>query len=85
MEAWIDQLAEVLGEDPLTERETSLLLKVARDVAHRVERRLTPLSTFLAGAAVGRSLAGGASRQDALEAALDTIHSLLPPEPAEGT
>jgi hypothetical protein len=84
MEAWIDQLAEVLGEDPLTERETSVLLRAARDVAHRVERRVTPLSTFLAGAAVGRSMAGGASRQDALEAALDTIDSMLPPSPPEG-
>lgn len=84
MEAWIDQLAETLGEDPLSERETSLLLKAARDVAHRVERRLTPLATFLAGAAVGRSLAGGASRHDALEAALDTIGSMLPPEAPEG-
>jgi hypothetical protein len=84
MEAWIDQLAEVLGEDPLTERETSVLLRAARDVAHRLERRVTPLSTFLAGAAVGRSMAGGASRQDALEAALDTIDSMLPPSPPEG-
>jgi hypothetical protein len=84
MEAWIDQLAEVLGEDPLTERETSVLLRVARDVAHRVERRVTPLSTFLAGATVGRSMAGGASRRDALEAALDTIDSMLPPSPPQG-
>lgn len=78
MEAWIDQLAEALGEDTLSERETSMLLTAARDVAHRVERRLTPLSTFLLGSAVGRSMAGGARRSDALQAAMDTVRSLLP-------
>ncbi len=78
MEAWIDQLAEALGEDTLSERETSMILTAARDVAHRVERRITPVSTFLLGSAVGRSLAGNASRADALQAAMDTLHSLLP-------
>lgn len=81
MDAWIDQLAEALGEDTLSESETAKLLSVARDVAHRVERRITPLSTFLLGAAVGRSLAGGASRADAVQAGLDTVDSLLPDAP----
>ncbi len=85
MDAWIDQLAEALGEDTLSETETSRLLSTARDVAHRVERRITPVSTFLLGAAVGRSLAGGASRADALQAALDTVDSLLPEAAAEDT
>ncbi len=83
MDSWIDQLAEALGEDTLSETETWRLLGVARDVAHRVERRITPVSTFLLGAAVGRSLAGGASRADALQAALDTVDSLLPEAAAE--
>jgi hypothetical protein len=78
MEAWIDQLAEALGEDTLSARETAELLQVARDVAHRVERRITPLATFLLGSAVGRGLANGAPRADALQAALDTVRSLLP-------
>ncbi len=82
MEAWIDQLAERLGEDPLSERETSLLLETARDIAHRVERKITPLAAFLAGSAVGRSMAGGASRRDAVETVVDTIRAMLPPEPA---
>lgn len=83
MEDWIDRLAETLGEDPLTGEETARLLGSARDVAHRVERRITPLSTFLVGAAVGRSLAGGAPRSQALEAALETVVSLLPEAPAQ--
>ncbi len=81
MEAWIDQLAEALGEDTLTPQETAELLEAAREVAHRVERRITPLSAFLLGQAVGRSLAGGASRDDAVTAALDTVRSLLPEAP----
>jgi hypothetical protein len=83
MEAWIDQLAEALGEDTLSERETSMILAAARDVAHGVERRITPLSTFLLGSAVGRSMAGDARRADALQAAMDTLRSLLPPPTQE--
>ncbi len=83
MEDWIDLLAESLGEDPLSGQETARLLSAAREVAHRVERRITPLATFVAGAAVGRSIAGGASRRDALQAALDTINSMLPEAPPE--
>ncbi len=81
MEAWIDQLAETLGEDTLTARETAVLLDVARDVAHRVERKITPLSTFLLGAAVGRGLAGGTTRDQALRTALDALESILPEAP----
>jgi hypothetical protein len=83
MEAWIDRLAETLGEDPLSAAETARLLGAARDVAHRVERKITPLATFLLGAAAGRSMAGGGARNDALDAALETMESLLPPA-AEG-
>ena len=83
MQAWIDQLAEALGEDNLNSRETAELLQVARDVAHRVERRITPLATFLLGSAVGRGLAGGASRADAFQAGLDTVRSFLPEGPPE--
>lgn len=84
MEAWIDQLAESLGEDTLSEHETAQLLQVARDVAHRVERRITPLASFLLGSAVGRSMAGGAPRADAMAAALETAQGLLPEARAEG-
>jgi hypothetical protein len=85
MDAWIDRLAAALGEDPLTEAETTRLLGSARDVAHRVERRITPLAAFLLGSATGRGLAGGASRDAALASALETLEGLLPDEPAEGS
>ena len=85
MDAWIDRLAAALGEDPLTEAETTRLLGSARDVAHRVERRITPLAAFLLGSATGRGLAAGASRDAALASALETLEGLLPDESAEGS
>ncbi len=63
MDNWIDELARALGEEPLTSAETTQLLDAARDVAHRVERKMTPLSTFVIGCAVGREIAGGADRR----------------------
>ena len=38
MTEWIGELAETLALDPLTDDETDRLLRIARDVAHRVER-----------------------------------------------
>jgi hypothetical protein len=80
MENWIDELARSLGEAPLTTTEMNRLLGAAGDVAHRVERKMTPLSTFVIGCAVGRTLAGGAERAEALNDALGRLESLLPPE-----
>ena len=73
-----------LGEDPLTDAETTRLLGSARDVAHRVERKITPLAAFLLGSATGRRMAEGGSRDDALGSAIGTLEGLLPSEPAEG-
>jgi hypothetical protein len=81
MEAWIDQLAMALGEDGLSREEVGRLLGVSRDVAHRVERKVTPLAAFLLGQAFGRSVAGGASRADAMTAAVERLEALLPDEP----
>jgi len=78
--AWIDELADALSVDRLSEPEADALLDVARDVAHRVERKVTPLSTFLLGAAVGDAVAGGGVRADALARARSTLAGLLPPE-----
>ena len=78
MESWIDDLATALREQPLSPQETATLLEVARDVAHRVERKVTPLSTFLLGLAVGRATAGGAPRSDAMAAALEELRASLP-------
>ena len=84
MDVWIDRLAEALGEDPLTDAETSRLLRSSREVAHRTERKTTPLAAFLLGSAAGRGVAEGASREQALSAALQTLESLLPPSTEQG-
>jgi hypothetical protein len=83
MEGWIDELAEALGEQPLTRDEANDLLGAARDVAHRVERKITPLAAFLLGSSVGRATSGGTTRAEALRRALETTGALMPP-PAAG-
>jgi len=83
MDNWIDELARSLGEVPLTSAEMTRLLDAAGDVAHRVERKMTPLSTFVIGCAVGRTLAGGVQRAEALDDALGRLESLLPPATPE--
>jgi uncharacterized protein DUF6457 len=80
MENWIDDLARVLGEEPLTPAETTRLLDVARDVAHRVERKMTPLAAFMIGCAVGRDVASGAARAETLSGMLSRLEATLPPE-----
>ena len=85
MTRWIDELAEALGQEPLTPGETAQVLELAREVAHGIERRLAPLSTFLAGLHVGRSLAEESScrpqpvpREEALRRAVARGKALLP-------
>jgi hypothetical protein len=63
---------------PVTEGEIDTLA-VARDVAHSVERKVTPLSAFLLGAAVGRRTATGAARDQAMGDLLATLRGTLPP------
>ena len=50
MENWIDELARALDGEQLTSAETAHLLDAARDVAHRVERKMAPVSTFMVAA-----------------------------------
>ena len=83
MDNWIDELARALGEEPLTDAETTQLLDTARDVAHRVERKFTPLSAFVIGCAVGRELAAGAERAGTLSATLERVAALIPPAAPE--
>jgi hypothetical protein len=52
---WIDELCDAL--DLEAEMDEALVLDVAREAAHRVERRAAPVSTFLLGYAA--ALAGG--------------------------
>jgi hypothetical protein len=75
---WIDGLADELTLDRLTVHETEHLLRSARDVAHRIERRATPLAMYLLGVAAGGAAGGGQPRDDALDEAIHTLLLRLP-------
>ena len=77
-DAWLEELARTQGVDALSDGEVQSLLNVARDVAHRVERKVTPLAAFLLGMAVERRLSTGASRGEALDDAIAELDGLLP-------
>lgn len=79
MDAWLGTLATTLGVDPLAEDQVQELLGVARDIAHGVERRATPLATFLLGAATQRRIGHGATAADAFTDAVTELQSTLPP------
>jgi hypothetical protein len=50
---WIDELMDVLDID--AEIDEGLILDVAREAAHRVQRPAAPISTYLLGYAAGLS------------------------------
>ena len=60
--SWLDLVAADLDVD--TEVPVDALLDVARVVAHSVERKMTPITTYMIGVAAGRQ--GGATDIDAL-------------------
>ena len=78
MEEWLQQLAVAVGVDPIDADRVETLLGVARDVAHGVERKATPLATFLLGAAVQRRINHGATAEDALADVLVDLRTVLP-------
>lgn len=80
---WIDGLANELGLEPLTTHEVDHLLASSRGVAHRIERRATPLAMYLMGVEVGRQMGLGRTRDEALEDAVHTVLLRLPPEDAQ--
>jgi len=54
MDKWIQAVQKELGIDVIVDQE--LILNLARDAAHGVERKAAPITTFLLGIAI----AGGA-------------------------
>ena len=70
MDDWLTRVAITLGVDPLDEGQIAELLDVARDVAHGVERKATPMATFLLGAAVQRRIGHGATSSEAFQDAV---------------
>ena len=78
---WVDRLAAELHLEALSKHERDHLLSASREVAHRVERKATPLAMYVVGLSVGTQL-GDRKRDDAIE---DAIHALLLrlPEPED--
>ena len=83
MSEWTDRLAEALGVTPHDEGQEASLLKASREIAHRVERRDTPLSTYLLGVAAGQRVAAGTPGAAAIREVVDAALALLPPEDPE--
>ena len=54
MDSWVDALTRALELPAAVDTDT--VLDVARDVAHNVERRAAPVTTYLVGVAVGRGM-----------------------------
>jgi hypothetical protein len=74
---WLTTAAGALGVDELDDDTQERLLGVARDVAHGVERKLTPLATFLLGQAVQRRLDAGEDRAAAIAAAFADLERAI--------
>ncbi len=64
LDDWTTALAAELGLDPL-DLDVRLLLDVARDAAHHVDRPAAPLTTFLVGFAAARRGGGPDAVRDA--------------------
>jgi hypothetical protein len=77
MADWLTKAATALGVDPIDDATQERLLAAARDVAHGVERKLTPLATFLLGTAVERRTAAGEDRAGAFEAAVADLERAI--------
>jgi hypothetical protein len=75
---WIDELAAALGAEPLSDDEVERLLDVAREVAHGVERKVTPLATFLLGMSVQTRMQGGSARAASVDAAIADLLATIP-------
>ena len=68
MEEWIQALAQAL-ELP-AEVDIPAVLDVAKDVAHNVERKAAPVSTYLVGVAVGGGMPAAVAVERAQELAV---------------
>jgi uncharacterized protein DUF6457 len=76
---WVDRLAAELHLDALSAHEKEHLLSASREVAHRIERKATPLAMYVLGLSVG-SQAADRKRDDAIEDAVHALLLRLPPQ-----
>ena len=80
LDSWTAAACAELGLDPeQVDRGRGPVLKLARDVAHQVERPAAPLTAYLLGLAVG----GGQSAEVAAQR-LSRLAASWTPDPADG-
>jgi dienelactone hydrolase len=82
---WIDALAQALGVQALDDRQATALLRSAREVAHRVERKSTPLAAYVMGMAVGGRVAAGMAPATAFDDAIAVLEATLPASGGESS
>lgn len=72
LDAWLRTLAAdlELGDVELDTDAMHILLDLARDAAHHIDRPAAPLTCYLVGVAVGRGAALGATAATATASAL---------------
>jgi Domain of unknown function (DUF6457) len=76
---WIDDLARGLGEEAEAgAEERRVVLKLAREVAHRTERVNAPLAAYVVGQYVAASRARGDPADEAVREAARIAEGLLP-------
>ena len=75
LDDWLSAVCAEFGLDPVVS--SDVVLDVARDVAHGVERPAAPMTTFL----LGRAVEAGASLDDAAARITRLAASWRPPEP----
>jgi hypothetical protein len=81
--AWLEAFARALGERSPSREEIGSMLRLSRNVARGVERKMAPLSSFVAGLHVGRRSAEGADPLAALREVEDAASGLVPDPPPE--
>ena len=83
-ERYAAELAAAAGEElTLSKREEAIVLRLAREVAHRTDdRKNAPVASYLVGWFVAARVRAGASPGEALDEAFAIAERLLPP-PAE--
>lgn len=75
MAGWLETASHALDLPPLSQPEIDALLDLTRDVAHGTERRYAPLTSFLAGLAVGAS---DRARAQAVDDVVARLRAALP-------
>lgn len=78
MDPWLRRMAAAIEEEPLSDDEVGMALRLARRVAHGVERKDAPLASYLAGVRAGRLAAGGADRAEAFRQVMGSVEPLIP-------